>query len=154
MESSTGWSLLAESWGSMSPKAWELWGVQPAGHNQGEEAAAALQETSVTLVLNTKERAGSAGGCCFLLYQPQVSWSWCWVAANTSVQSLLFCKPFLAHKVMVLSVKKLLSPVYPYPALPASLSSASIPSFHIYCYCLPTFLAIFPYQLFCAWKIP
>ena len=67
------------------------------------------------------------GRCCFLLYQPQVSSGCCWIAASTSAQSLLFCKPFLAHQVMPLSVKEVLSPVYPYLALSASLFSASIP---------------------------
>lgn len=113
----------SEPGGTCVPKCGSCGVVLPAGHNQGEGAALVFQEISLW-VLSTTGYTGSDGGCCFLLSQPPVSFSWCWIAANTSVQSLLFCKPFLAHQVMVLSVKKLLSPVYPYPALSSSLSSA------------------------------
>lgn len=102
----------------------------------------ALQEISFW-ILNTTGYTVCAGGCCFLLYQPLVPSSWCWIAADSSVQSLLFCQPFLAHQVLALSVKKLLSPVYPYLGLSASASSASIPPFHTTAVAFQHFWAFF-----------
>lgn len=61
-----------------------------------------FQEISLW-VLDTMGYPSDIGGCCFPLYQPQVSSGCCWIAASTSAQSLLFCKPFLAYQVYQLT---------------------------------------------------
>lgn len=141
--------------GNMSPKTWELWGCAASWTQPGRRGC-----------------SGASGHFTLGPEHNRIHWQqWGMLLSSvpasslfelvldcckhiTSVQSLLFCKPFLAHQVMVLSVKELLSRVYPYPALSASLSSASIPPFHIYCCCLPVFLGFLSYQPFCAWKLP
>lgn len=132
------------------PITWELCGgVLAAGRDQGEGAAVAL---TGDFTLGT--RHDGIHHCYWGMLFSSISSSCCWISASTLAQSFLFCKAFLAHHVMLLSVKELLSPVYPYLALSASLFSASIPPFCIYQHCLPTSLAFFHAITFTHGRLP